>query len=52
MRKAKISTIAGSIKETFSPVHVDLFASFKEEITQDGLVDKVKSASGTKSNVK
>jgi hypothetical protein len=52
MRKAKISTIAGSIKETFAPVHVDLFASFKEEITQDGLVDKVKSASGTKSNVK
>jgi len=52
MKKGKINTISGNIKEMFAPVHVDFFINERSEITQDAVVDKVQTASGSKSHVK
>lgn len=52
MKKGKINTIAGNIKDLFTPVHVDFFISDREEISQDAVIDKVRTASGSKSHVK
>eukprot|EP00475_Leptophrys_vorax_P015824 TRINITY_DN2218_c0_g1_i1.p1 TRINITY_DN2218_c0_g1~~TRINITY_DN2218_c0_g1_i1.p1 ORF type:complete len:320 (+),score=108.78 TRINITY_DN2218_c0_g1_i1:82-1041(+) len=52
MKKGKINTISGNIKDLFAPVHVDFFINTKEEISQDAVVDKVQFASGSKSHVK
>jgi hypothetical protein len=52
MKKGKINTISGNIKELFTPIHVDFIISNKEEISQDAVVDKVQTASGSKSHVK
>jgi hypothetical protein len=51
MKKGKINTISGNIKDLFTPVHVDFFISDREELTQAAVVDKVQTASGSKSHV-
>ncbi|XP_067945536.1 uncharacterized protein [Watersipora subatra] len=52
MAKAKLSTHKGVVQELFSGCHVTLFATNKSEISASIILDKVQSASGTKSNVK
>jgi len=52
MRKGKINTISGNIKDHFTPVHVDFFINNREELSQDQVVDKVQFASGSKSHVR
>jgi len=52
LRKGKINVISGNIKDLFTPVHVDFFIGAKEEISQDMVVDKVQTASGSKSHVR
>ncbi|WAR30226.1 hypothetical protein MAR_032768 [Mya arenaria] len=52
MTKAKISTHKGSLEKAFGPFHVAIFASDESEISEKAIVEKVSSASGTKSFVK
>jgi len=52
MKKGKINTISGNIRDMFTPVHVDFFINDRSELTQDQVVDKVQTASGSKSHVK
>lgn len=48
MKKGKINTISGNIKDNFLPVHVEFFVNIKEDLTQDQVEDKVKLTSGSK----
>jgi len=48
MKKGKINTISGNIKDKFLPVHVEFFVNVKEDLTQDQVEDKVKLTSGSK----
>jgi len=52
MKKAAIGTKKGDIDKLFQPFHVSFQTAVKSEISQASVEDKVKSASGTKSNVK
>lgn len=52
MRKAKISTHKGVLEKTFGPFHVSLFATDSSEISERIVMDKITSASGTRSHVK
>jgi len=52
MKKAAIGTKKGDIDNVFQPFHVSFQTAVKSEISQASVEDKVKSASGTKSNVK
>ncbi|KAL4219704.1 hypothetical protein ACF0H5_022274 [Mactra antiquata] len=52
MTKAKISTHKGTIEETFGPFHVAIYASDQSEISEKAIIEKVTSASGSKSHVK
>jgi hypothetical protein len=52
MKKGKINTISGNIRDLFAPVHVDFFINDRGELTHDAVVDKVQTASGSKSHVK
>jgi len=51
MKKAEVSTRAAAISLVFAPVHVDLQCSKREELTKEILLDRVTSASGSKSHV-
>lgn len=52
MTKAKISTHKGIAESAFGPFHVAIYASDKADISEKAIVEKVTSASGTKSHVK
>ena len=52
MSKAKISTHKGDIEKIFYPTHVNIFATTANEVSSRAIMDKVMSASGSKSNVK
>jgi len=52
MTKAAISVRKGEIEKAFSPFHINLQISHKNELTQQLVQDKVAAASGQKSNVK
>lgn len=52
LSKAKISTHKGALEEMFYPTHVTFFVTSTSEITQAAVMDKVMSASGSKSHVK
>ncbi|XP_046365847.2 uncharacterized protein LOC124141792 [Haliotis rufescens] len=52
MAKAKISTHKGSMEKVFGQAHVTLFATDLSDITEKVIMDKVTSASGTRSHVK
>lgn len=50
--KAKISTHKADLEEIFHPAHVTIFATNHEEISEDEMMDKVQSSSGSKSHVR
>ncbi|KAH3796146.1 uncharacterized protein LOC127838019 [Dreissena polymorpha] len=52
MTKAKISTHKGTLEAAFGPFHVTIFATDASDISEKIIMEKVSSASGTKSNVK
>ncbi|XP_046560819.1 uncharacterized protein LOC124269828 [Haliotis rubra] len=52
MAKAKISTQKGTVQQVFGQTHVALFATDLSDITEKVIMDKVTSASGTRSHVK
>ncbi|XP_060586255.1 uncharacterized protein LOC132741996 [Ruditapes philippinarum] len=52
MTKAKISTHKGIAESTFGPFHVAIFASDPAEISEKAIIEKVSTASGSKSHVK
>jgi len=52
MKKADVSTKKGKIDDLFRPFHVDFLISNKSEISTQIVMDKVSSASGSKSHVK
>jgi len=52
MEKANISVKDGAIKALYQPFHVDVAIAKKEELSDEMIMDRVASASGTKSNVK
>lgn len=52
MRKAKISTHKGVLEKTFGPYHVSLFGTDQTDISERIVMDKITSASGTRSHVK
>jgi hypothetical protein len=51
MQRAKLATHSGAIRELFHPFHVDICASSDDEITDQLIQKKLKSASGTASHV-
>jgi len=51
MTRAKISTHKGDLEEVFKPIHINIYATTASEITQRVVMDKVMSASGSKSHV-
>lgn len=52
MTKAKVSTHKGAAEEAFGPAHVTIFATDNSDISEHIVMDKVTSASGTRSHVK
>jgi len=52
MKKAEITTRAGSIEKVFGQTHVVFDISQKGELSESAIMDKVGAASGSKSNVK
>lgn len=52
MTRAKISTHKGVAEETFTPAHVTVLASDLSDLSENVVMNKVKSASGTMSHVK
>lgn len=52
MTKAKISTHKGTAEQTFYPYHVSIYANDPSDISETLIMEKVTSASGTKSHVK
>lgn len=51
MTKAKVATHKGSLEEMFKPAHVTVYAYEQSDLRQQTIMDKVTSASGTKSHV-
>lgn len=52
MTKAKISTHKGTAEQTFGPFHVSIYANDQSDISESIIMEKVTSASGTRSHVK
>lgn len=52
MSRAKISTHKGTIEQAFYPFHVNIYATVSSEINTRVIMDKVQSASGSKSHVR
>jgi len=51
MKKAEVNTRKGAIDALFNPYHVDVHLSKKEDINFKAMMDKVSSASGSKSHI-
>jgi hypothetical protein len=47
MQRAKLATHSGAIRALFNPFHVDISASTDDEITENVINKKIKSAAGT-----
>lgn len=52
MTKGKISTHKSTVEKVFHPAHVTIYATTKGELSEDFILSKVQSASGSKSHVK
>lgn len=52
MTKAKISTHKGTAEQLFGPFHVAIFATDLSEVSEKVIMEKVTTASGSKSHVK
>ncbi|XP_065830042.1 uncharacterized protein [Oscarella lobularis] len=51
MSKAKISTHKADVEGVFHPAHISIFATQLSEVSQRAIMDRVQSASGSKSHV-
>jgi hypothetical protein len=51
MQRAVLGTHSGAVKELFAPYHVDINPTRLDEITDDIIVGKIKSAAGTANHV-
>lgn len=51
MQKAQLSVLSGTISALFEPFHVDFFISNKSDISQQIVMDRVTSISGSKSHI-
>ncbi|XP_033646865.1 uncharacterized protein LOC117306369 [Asterias rubens] len=51
MTKAKVATRKGDCDQVFLPAHVTVYASESSDLIESEIINKVKSASGTKSHV-
>ena len=52
LKKARVGTMSGTIQDLLRPMHVDLFISTKDEITEADVLARVGAASGSKSAVR
>lgn len=52
MTKGKISTHKSTVEKAFHPAHVTIYATVLGELSEDLILSKVQSASGSKSHVK
>jgi len=52
MKKAGINVKDKNIMDLFQPVHLTINVSSKSELSNDMIMDKITSASGSKSRVK
>ncbi|ESO96032.1 hypothetical protein LOTGIDRAFT_231819 [Lottia gigantea] len=52
MTRAKVSTHRGAMEDLFGQAHVQIFGSELSDITEDIVIEKVTSTSGSKSHVK
>ncbi|XP_025114512.1 uncharacterized protein LOC112576354 isoform X2 [Pomacea canaliculata] len=52
MTRAKISTHKGVAEQTFTPAHITIFASDLSDLSENIIMQKVRSASGSQSHVK
>uniref|UniRef100_A0A6B2L1Y6 Coactosin n=1 Tax=Arcella intermedia TaxID=1963864 RepID=A0A6B2L1Y6_9EUKA len=47
MQRAKLATHSGAVRDIFLPFHVDVLASSDDELTEEIITKKIKSAAGT-----
>ena len=52
MLKARIGTHKGAVEALFRPYHVDIVTEEIGDVTEAHLLDRISTASGTKSHVK